>query len=705
MQVKRARLQQKPTKDPLLIFDADTYSPLWITNFFLTPVTNPDKTARYPQFKTHSTLGCLSDGDARWRLEPGLGGDFEISETLLLHGGFRLTFPNDQVYELLHVEPGLLIGRLPARAKPELFAMDQSTEQEEGCAFLTFDGYQIGLHTRQQNGECHLVLAVLAEDRAACKQRLQDWAPKTGASLQSHWKSLIEAREAWCSALPDGFYTENPGVGFERLQALIEEPVDGFNGPWIRHPTDNAPHMSLALALQVIPAIAITQPRLAANLVNTLLDLPRLENGGWAENYHPEAGIDPAGGPAQPRIAAMLAGLPPEAIKQIDRPRLLAALKAHIESFLAETSTTLPQWPVPDSAFTPEVTDPDALVQFDLAAMLVLEIEAYQKLGGEAPRIDAAHKQLKDIVLQQFWSEKPKRFLDKTLEGEFAGRVTAGALIPLLWENLDKAPAQALSQCLRANDELRSPQGIRQWQEKKQDPLPPPLRLSTQHLLLPLLGKLPGESAALLSADWHRLLEADPTFSDPGTAALWARLIPYASRVNPHLERYPAWVRSLEKHRKVLVTLVAAILLLIPAGFGIYFAVRSDYNLSDELLEAGHAQTLVTMGNLEQAEEVYTRLLTYSRKGGRQNQYFLNRGGLRFKQENYEGALGDYRQSIALDAPGNLYKARWNLGQTYARLGQYDQAIEAMQAFIDEYGEELPSYQRLAENAISLWQK
>lgn len=688
-----------------MIFDAVTYSPLWVERFPLKPVTNPARIALYPRVQTHHTLGCISDGDARWRLEPGLGADFEISETLLLDGGFRLTFPNDQVYELLHVEPGVFIGRLPARAKPELFAMDQATELDDGCAFLSVDGGQIGLHTRQLNGECHVVLVVLTGDRAACKQSLQDWAPKTANRLQSLWESQLVTRQAWCSALPEGFYTENPGLGFERLQALVEGPVDGFSGPWIRDPADLQPRMRLSLALQVIPAIAITQPDLAANLVNTLLDLPRLENGGWAEVYTPELGIDAEGGPTQPRIAFMLAGLPPDVIKQIDHPRLLAALKAHVESFLSPEAATPPQWPVSDAAFTPEVTDPDALIQFDLAAMLVLEIEAGQKLSADATWMDATRKQLEDLVCQQFWSEKRKRFLDKPREGDFAARVTAGALIPLLWKNLDKAQALALRQCLRANEELRSPQGIRQWQAKSEDPLPPPLRLSTQHLYIPLLGKLPEESAALLSADWHRLLEADPSFSDPGTAALWARLIPYASRVNPHLERYPAWVRSLEKHRKLLVTLVAAILLLIPAGFSIYFAVRSDYNYTDELLEAGHAQTLINMGNLEEAEEVYTRLLKYSREGGRQNQYFLDRGDMRFKQGNYEGALEDYRQSIALDAPGNLYKARWNLGQTYARLEQYDQAIAALQTFIDEYGEELPSYRRMAENAISLWQK
>jgi hypothetical protein len=82
--------------------------------------------------------------------------------------------------------------------------------------------------------------------------------------------------------------------------------------------------------------------------------------------------------------------------------------------------------------------------------------------------------------------------------------------------------------------------------------------MSTQHLFLPLLSTLPAESAAVLSADWHRALEQDPSFGDPSTAALFTRLIPSSLKINPNLERYPAWVRTLEKHRAALLGTAAA---------------------------------------------------------------------------------------------------------------------------------------------------
>lgn len=683
-----------------MLFDPHTYSPLWVTDFFLSPMANPDRETAPLRLKTSGSLGYLADPDNRWRLEPGLGSDFEISSVLLLHCGFRLTFPNEQVYELLHPAPGLWVGRLPARAKPELFAMDQTCDMEEDTAFLAFDDCVIGLQTRREDGVCALTLAV-AGDRNACRQRLQAASGLEPAGL---WSAPLAACERGCHALPEGFFAENPGLPLERLQGMIAAPVDGFPGPWICDPASVKPEMTLSMARQVIPAIAVTQPDTAAQLVNTLFALPDWDGGGWAEVYLPGDGIDSPRGPAQPGIAAMLAQLPPQTLKQLDRPRLVGRIKAQLDFFLSDASP-LPQWPRADTAFTPEITDPGQLQQFDLTALLILDIEAVQQWSGDANWMADTCRKLRKQLIDQFWDAKRKRFLDKIAEGDFAARLTAATLIPLLWADLDKPAAQALRQCLLAGDELRSGHGIRQWQPRKDDPIPPPVLPGTQHLFLPLLGKLPGESAALLSADWHRLLDQDAAFRHPGSAALWARLIPYAGHINPHLERYPAWVRSLEKHRQTLVSVIAVILLLIPAGFGIYFTLRSDYNLSDEQLEAGHAETLVTMGNLEKAEEVYTRLLTHSRKGGRQQQYYLNRGNIRFKLADYEGAREDYLQAIALDPPGALFKARWNLGQTYARLGQTDEAVATLRGFIDEYGEELPSYREMAENAISLWQR
>ncbi|MDF3130056.1 tetratricopeptide repeat protein [Kiritimatiellaeota bacterium B1221] len=688
-----------------MIFDETSYSATWCGNFPLSPVNADEAGIHLPRIETHHTLGAVKDANDHWRFEPGLGVDFELSHSLLLSFGFKLTFSNDQVFELIQLEPGVFTGRIPARATPELFATDQEPEQDGECSFLTNGDYQVGLFLQSESIARHFVLCIHPGDREACKQKLLQAKEDLPKQLAGTWESQLGLRQIWTARLPEHLVSENPGLAIERIQGLIAPASGIFKGPWIRDPSQPSPTLSFQLSSTVLSALAVTQPEIIPEFLNTLLHLPPMENGAWASAYTPE-GPSPDAGPALPAFSSILATLPRDIPGATDLPALHSRCKQHIQSFInGPKAAGLPQWAHPHTAFTPEVTDPEALIQFDLAALLVTEIEALQKLTQNPAELESERKEFISGILTAFWSEKRKRFLDKTPGGAFASRVTAGTLLPLLWKRLDKKENTALRQCLLNTDELRSQEGLRQWEPKKDDPVSPPVHAATQQLFLPLLGTLNGETAALLSADWHRSLQKDPHFQQPETAALHLRLIPFASRINPHLERYPAWVRSMEKHRQIIVSIAAAILLLIPAGFGIYFTVRSDYNRSDELLQSGHAETLVTLGDLKGAEEVYTELLTYARIDTRKNVYYLNRGNLRFKQGQYEQALADYEMAVELDPIGNLYKARWNLGQTYARLGRIREASATLQGFIDEYGEELPSYKRRAEHAMTLWQE
>ncbi len=688
-----------------MIFDETSYSAIWTGNFPLSAVNADEAGIRLPRIETHHTLGGIKAASDNWRFEPGLGVDFELSHSLLLNCGFKLTFSNDQVFELLHIQPGIFMGRIPARATPELFAADQETEQADDVLYLNDGAFQVGLFLQAEGLERHFILCIHEGGRDACHQKLLQAKDELQNQLAETWRSQIALRQTWASRLPEHLVSENPGLAMERLQSLIEPASGNFQGPWIRDPSKETPTLSLQLSCTTLAALAVTQPEIIPGLLHTLLQLPPMENGAWAESYTSE-GPAPDTGPTLPTVASIFATLTRELQGQLDLPSLHSRCRQHLQSFLnGPKAEGLPQWPRTQTAFTPEVTDPESLIQFDLAAMLVTEIEALQKLTNNPDECEDERKALVSGILSAFWSEKRKRLLDKTPDGTFASRVTAGALLPLLWKRLNKKESSALRQCLLNTDELRSQEGLRQWEPKKDDPTPPPVHPATQQLFLPLLGTLNGERAALLSADWHRNLREDPEFRHPETAALHLRLIPFASRVNPHLERYPAWVRSMEKHRQVIVSIAAAILILIPAGFGIYFTVRSDYNRSDELLQSGHAETLVTMGDLKGAEEVYTQLLTYSRIDARKNTYYLKRGDLRFHQGNFELALEDYEMAVELDPIGNLYKARWNLGQTYARLGRIREAKQTLQGFIDEYGEELPAYKRRAEHAMTLWKE
>jgi len=134
-------------------------------------------------------------------------------------------------------------------------------------------------------------------------------------------------------------------------------------------------------------------------------------------------------------------------------------------------------------------------------------------------------------------------------------------------------------------------------------------------------------------------------------------------------------------------------------------AFRNDLNMQEETLTAGSAETLTTLGRNEEAIEVYTRLLTLSRGEGNFSAYHLNRGDLYFAEEQYDEALEDYQAAISRDELGLLYQARWNKAQTLSRLGREEEAKAGFEAFIEEYGGELPHIRQRAEVAIALLEK
>lgn len=686
-----------------MIFDTHSYSPDWIENFPLGPLSEERAETLRHRFQTHSTHGSLKAREGGWRFDPGLGAGIEEESILLLHGGFQFTFANGQTYEMLHTEPGVMIGRIPARARPELFAADRAAEQYGDVHILRFDRDVVGLLQQSVGDTLLLVLGIQTGTPESLVSRLEEQAAQA-KQLETRLPPELNKRSRWLERLPTEFHHPRTGIAIERLLDVIEPARGPFTGPWIRDDTLGSAGMSMELCCAVLPALSLFAPERVSELMQTLVALPASDTGGWHAVYSVESAPDTSTAPALPVIAHHLLRLPILKGNPDLQRFLLDRCRTHLEGFLPETDS-LPVWPDPSGAFTPEITDPEELVQFDLAALLVLEMESCAAAdSGTNSLFRSEREQLARRIQSEFWSDKRKRLLDRTVREEWAGRVSVAALIPLLWKEADKEKIRHLKQCLHATDELRDFNGIRQWQPKSDDPIPPPVRWGTQHLFLPLLSTLPAESSAVLSADWNRAVEQDTTFTHPSAAALFIRLIPSSLKINPNLERYPAWVRTLEKHRAAILGTAAAVLLLLPAGFGIYFATRPDFNHADERLESGFAETLYTIGHYEEAEAAYTRLIEMSRSETRRNQYYFQRGNIHYKTGDYQAALENYTRAIELDPDAYLYKARWNVAQALAKLGRMREAEAALNEFIQEYGEELPAYRERAENAIALWQ-
>jgi len=685
-----------------VIFDETTYSSQWLDGFPLGPLPDTEGVPTEPgRFQTHSSLGALAPRSGNWQFEPVLPPGLEIDAILLLHCGYRIRFTDGRKLEMLQVRGDLWIGEMPSDMMPELFSPDQPVETGEHVALLDTGSGSVGLYHQPTGGIRRCVLRLSNEEPAALKNRLPADLD-TCADPLALWERELHRRREWAARLPDTDQPGEFGPSLERLADIVRPPDGPFRALWVDLGREECPGLTPRALPGPLHAFALVRPELVRGLFDTLAALPSLPNGAWPE-FIPLHNASFDGPPAPPLLAQQLAALPAPLVKNIP-PELARRCVDHVNALLGDwtpESEGLPNWPDEATAFTPEIQGRN-LTLFDLSSLLVAEMDACAALAGDASLFASERHALQERIWNDFWSEKRKVLLDRTADGTHARRVTSGTLLPLLWAGIPRDKQAALLHLLRNEDLLRAPTGIRQWEQREDDPDAPPVRLDTQHLLFPILRQAPSDISALLAASWRRLCREPGAKASPGLAALRLRLLPIETRVNPELERYPGWVRLLERHRNAIVGAAALVLFLAPVVAGIAYMNRPEIGRTEEYMESGHAQTLYSLERFQEAEEAYTRLLELTRDESRRDFYHLRRGNARYRQGKFRGALEDYRVAIELDEKGLLHTARWNLAQTYRELGDTEAALQALREFITEYGDELPADRTRAENAIVL---
>lgn len=662
----------------------------WTGDFPLSrPISGAPENGLPDGYATLDSVGGLADEDRIWQFEPGLPPELEIDTLWLTCSGFRIAFRDAPDLRAVYSADRLWIGEVPAAMSPSLFSPRHDAESLQGATVLRLPDAPVALRVESRDHRKHFVLlraapGETAEDLAARSRSLLPSA----TDLDAAWKQLTDERSAWAGALPE---TSKPGhalLALERVAALAVPSPQGIR--WRQEADD------LTLLPFCAEALAAMGPPTLNALLRHLADAP--ETGpGWIPRHPDRPGL-----PALPVWGQCLRRLPTALRQTPDFPRALERLQAHTLALLdgfPESGDALPQWPSPEAAPTPEVADAGVEV-FDLACMLVAELEALEELADAPNRFQPARNALRDRILERHLSPRRKTLLDRKADGDLAGRLTCATLLPLLWST----PPSDLPPSLTTAPELRDNQGIRQWEPRDTDPAPPPLRMETQHLLLPLLDRAKDDAGAHLSAAWHRLVQARGPGADPATAALYLRLLPYEDRINPELETYPGWVLFLEHHRKTVVGTAAALLFALPILAGLLYGAQPEYGRVEEHLLAGQADIFTSLRRHAEAEDLYTHLLDNSRKTDRLGPYHLQRGNLRYRDERFEQALRDYDAAIAHDPDGYLHTARWNRAQALRRLGRTDEAQAAFEAFIAEYGDELRDLKAGAELAIRLMQ-
>lgn len=660
----------------------------WIDGFPLsTPLHMETGEATPARFATLSSLGGLTDPDRIWQFEPTLPPSLQLESLWLSASGYCLRFQQERPFRMIYLRDNLWIGDAPAALVPDLFSTRHEPVSDGRDIRLAIAGAPVVLHIRKQDGFQQFVI-IRGGDTDSCEElALQAANALDDPQAVDHaWQALSDLRQAWIAALP---LTDKPGhalLALERCAADIR--------PALTELVFQEEDLSLSTLPLALPALTAMGRDVLSHLLTRVAALPETP-AGWIP-HQPQTPEEPA----WPVWGQSLLQIPETLRNELPVDDLLPRIEAHLAALMGNwtpSTAGLPQWPKSGTALTPEICG-GQLEVFDLAVLLLAEMEALTILTANPDAYAEEREALRARLRDRHFSSKRKALMDRKADGSLAGRMTVATLLPFL---LNDRPAD-LSPALLTTPELRDASGIRQWEPREQDPAAAPVRSATQLVLLPVLDRVKDETAAMLLAAWQRGLKEASPFSQTLQAAMAVRLLPYAVRVNPELERYPGWVLWLERHRRAVVGAAASLLFLLPVLTGILYATGPELGRVEEHLTANEANILEQLGRDEDAENLYTELLEKSREPSRFANYYLKRGNLRFQRENYEEALGDYQQVINLDPKGLYHKARWNQAQSLRHLGRTMEATRVLESFIEEYQMDFPDLCGRARLTIQL---
>lgn len=691
--------------------DLQHYSDTWHAGLPLVPPAPARSSAPIPPVRTARALGSLSgsDADALWSFEPGLPPGFDLHTLHLLNCGYRMVSTDEVDLLLLQTAPGLFHGNFPVSVVPELFCSRQPVNEQGSTSTLDLGATRIELTQEIRDNRRLVRLHITGSTPAPA-------APPAAEhpDLRDLWASLWKQRMLWLTRMKA---EERPvlfDLALEVLEARLTPPAGPFEHPFFCDP--DTPGLSLQHLPAVLPALARMEPDAAHTLLLTLSRLAPLPSGALPAFIPLHGTPDPV--PAWPVLAlAVRTALRGDAPLALPDP-LLPLLKSHLTAWitLAGPESDPPRWPSPDHAFTPEIVDDD-LHLCDLPALLVAEIDAYRDLAKDPDAFRDPHTRLKTRLLDLHWSAPRGVFLDRTADGQPAKRMTLGGLLPLLWNDLPEDRLRGLHRALAQPGGLRSPNGLLQWEPKDGDPAPAPHRTLSQHLFLrPLLLDTPPDLRSLLGLSWARTMdehvkhergfppEWDSTTPGwhPLTAAFCLRFAPLQARKDLELGKYPAWIRFLERQRQSIISLVSTLAIVIPITIGLFFALRPEYSTQQEASIAGHGETAVALRQFEEAESVYTDLLTRTRTPLNHLTYYAQRGKVRARLQKYDEALADLQRAVELDENLLLPTAHWNLAQVQWRLGDLPAARATLEDILDIFSEGYPDLAKRARNALAL---
>lgn len=661
---------------------------------------------------------------APWSFHLGLASRPTQPRVVLFGNAFRVQFDWDgkpHFAQAIVVEPGILLGQTDAALMPSLFSAEHDVQHGTGLQWLSSNGTSIALATAHRDGKLRFCLAAGPWEHIAAVHLARSRLDRDpGAVFEEEYARRSRLFET-LDTPPEAEAATSAAV--EGLVARLRPAIGPFTHRWCSTGAPGDDRFDLNLLLALTSAWGIIDGEVAEDLLRTVFSL-QAPNGSLPASVDAEGEADFSRAP-WPFVAQSVALLADAG----DRPDLAAHAVPHLRRYLRwvldrfdPDRAGLPAWAQPEEAIVDAVFDPD-MFSVDLAALLLAEIDAWKRVlraagMSDAGEFDQERSRLVRSLETKFWNPEAGVFQDCFEDGSYVERATLGAILPLLWPELQDLHRTAVTRQLQKPGLLMKPNGVALWAQWEGDPQPPPVRASDQVLVLRALRVARAAAAsdrfasvlrktlvASFAATNRLDLETPSTPSptgggacavpDTATAALAVML---AAADQPGeaetASGFRAWAN---RHGRGIIAAAVAIPACIAVAIVISFLGKKTPPMSSLEAMVGLAKHYYTEGRYDEAIEIYEGLVVKRQSSAPLEIYlgnaYFQKGDLAAAKQWYMRALGKKQSTTA---------ATMNLALALFREGNLDESAAYYNRILQEQGARPSEYTARARVALDL---
>jgi len=446
----------------------------WLADWTLEPRNCSSSfraTGAHRFFRTHETVGQLSPNvdDADWGFQLPVPQNSRIN---ILFNGFCAYYDRKNkrlATEVITPEPGILWGRFEGIPGPVL-ASDRPIHQEEKFQWLETDD--------------DLILLAIKDDHFCLvnKSPLKEEAIRTAEHYLSSDLNLTLSNERELRAGTHDLLEEMSHhdalavISAESMMKALRPPEGALPMHWCQSSESDTPGMNMNELFALAQAWRLIDIRMAEELVTCALKI-QTNAGAIPVQFTPHTTHSTLEAPkpvlAQTTECVYARGKSEEFITTA-----LPLLRRHIQWALHHFDPKRAGvycWKNAAESIVPGQYEPD-LSTVDLSVLLIAEIEALNRLrkasaqyANEADWFKKERDTLEQNILNQFWNEKEKAFVNAFLRDQQSTLRGFCAFMPLLWRGLPHTYKINILEKINETGKLPGGLSVLSWRKSAMD--------------------------------------------------------------------------------------------------------------------------------------------------------------------------------------------------------------------------------------------